>query len=217
MNCELFGRGVPRPNRRKKVAYTYFVGKCFAKQQLKKQITMEKNIVVQENIAELSIIQSIHEIRGQKVMFDFDLAKRYEVETRVLNQAVKRNMRRFPPDFMFQLTKDEWENMKSQFVISSWGGKRKMPYVFTEQGIAMLSGLLNSDIAIDTNILIMRAFVAIRQYIFNYAELKRELDEFMKKTDMRFNEIFKLFEEFLRYKAEQEKPRNRIGFKQKNN
>jgi len=178
---------------------------------------MEKNIVIQENIAELSIIQSIHEIRGQKVMFDFDLAKRYEVETRVLNQAVKRNMRRFPPDFMFQLTKDEWENMSSQFVMTSRlkRPKSSMPYVFTEQGIAMLSGLLNSDIAIDTNILIMRAFVAIRQYIFNYAELKRELDEFMKKTDMRFNEIFKLFEEFLRYKVEQEKPRNRIGFKQK--
>ena len=83
-----------------------------------------------ENIIELSIIQSIYEIRGSRVMLDFDLAKRYEVETRVLNQAVKRNIRRFPPDFMFQLTREEWKNLKSQFVISSWGGTRKMSYAF---------------------------------------------------------------------------------------
>jgi len=167
-----------------------------------------------ENIIELSIIQSIYEIRGSRVMLDFDLAKRYEVETRVLNQAVKRNIRRFPPDFMFQLTREEWKNLKSQFVISSWGGTRKMPYAFTEQGVAMLSGLLNSDIAIDTNILIMRAFVAIRQYVLGYAELKRELDEFMCKTNIQFNEIYQLLEEFLKYKKELEKPRTQIGFKQ---
>ena len=176
--------------------------------KVKEVVTSKK-----ENIIELSIIQSIYEIRGARVMLDFDLAKRYEVETRVLNQAVKRNIRRFPPDFMFQLTREEWKNLKSQVVISSWGGTRKMPYAFTEQGVAMLSGLLNSDIAIDTNILIMRAFVAIRQYVLGYAELKRELDEFMCKTNIQFNEIYQLLEEFLKYKKELDKPRKQIGFK----
>jgi hypothetical protein len=180
---------------------------------------MDTNIIVQEKVsknAEFSIIQNIHEIRGVRIMFDFDLAKRYEVETRVLNQAVKRNIRRFPPDFMFQLTKQEWENMSSQIVMTSPSKRPKsaMPYAFTEQGIAMLSGLLNSEIAIDTNILIMRAFVAIRQYILGVAELKRELDEFMRKTNIQFNEIYQLLEEFLNYKKEQQKPRNPIGFKQ---
>ena len=97
----------------------------------------------------LQLIQSkIYEIRGQKVMLDRDLAALYQVEVRALNQAVKRNMNRFPPDFMFQLEAEEWEILKSQFVISSWGGVRKLPYAFTEQGLAMLSGILNSDIAI---------------------------------------------------------------------
>ena len=95
---------------------------------------------------EIAVIQSkIYEIRGVKVMLDKDLASLYQVEVRVLNQAVKRNIKRFPSDFMFQLTKEEWENLKSQFVISSWGGIRKLPYAFTEQGLAMLSGILNSD------------------------------------------------------------------------
>lgn len=98
---------------------------------------------------EIAVIQSkIYEVRGVKVMLDKDLASLYQVEVRVLNQAVKRNIKRFPSDFMFQLTKEEWENLKSQFVISSWGGVRKLPYAFTEQGLAMLSGILNSDIAI---------------------------------------------------------------------
>jgi len=120
---------------------------------------------------ELQVIQSkIYEIRGQRVMLDFDLAELYQVETRVLNQSVKRNLKRFPPDFMFQLTPEEWIILKSQFVISSWGGIRKMPYVFTEQGLAMLSGILNSEIAIGVNISIMRAFVAIRKVIANPPE-----------------------------------------------
>lgn len=105
---------------------------------------------------ELQLIQSkTYEIRGQKVMLDFDLAEMYEVETRVLNQAVKRNIRRFPDDFMFQLTVSEWDNLKSQIVISRWGGTRKLPFAFTEGGLAMLSG---SDIAIQVNINIMRDY-----------------------------------------------------------
>ena len=102
----------------------------------------------------LHIQNKIHEIRGHKVMLDFDLAALYEVETRVLNQAVKRNIKRFPGDFMFQLNKNEWEILMSQFVISKTGkrgGTQKLPYAFTEQGLAMLSGILNTDKAIDVN------------------------------------------------------------------
>ena len=99
---------------------------------------------------EIKLVQiqsKIYELRGRQVMFDFDLAEAYQVETKQLNQSVKRNIKRFPPDFMFQLTSEEWKNLKSQFVTSSWGGARKLPYAFTEQGLAMLSGILNSDIA----------------------------------------------------------------------
>lgn len=132
---------------------------------------------------ELQTIQSkIYEIRGQKVILDFDLAELYQSDTRSLNQAVKRNIKRFPLDFMFQLTTDEWSVLMSQFVTSSWGGTRKRPFAFTEQGVAMLSGLLKSDIAIEVNISIMRAFVAMRQYLLNSApspqlkELKERIE-----------------------------------------
>lgn len=115
----------------------------------------------------IAIQQKIYEIRGQQVMLDKDLADLYQVTTGNLNKAVKRNIRRFPPDFMFQLTTEEFEELKKhlifQFGISSWGGTRKLPYAFTEQGLAMLSGVLKSDIAIDVNISIMRAFVSIRR------------------------------------------------------
>jgi hypothetical protein len=171
---------------------------------------MDTSIVSQE----LSIIQSkICEIRGYKVIVDFELAELYHVETRRLNEAVKRNIRRFPLDFMFQLTNQEFNNLKSQNATSSWGGKRKLPYAFTEQGIAMLSGLLNSDIAIDTNIVIMRAFVILRQYALGYAELKRELEHFMKTTNAKFDDVFQLLDELITQKRELEKPRNPIGFR----
>lgn len=107
----------------------------------------------------------IYEIRGQQVMLDRDLAELYGVETRILNQGVKRNIKRFPDDFMFQLKQEEWEILKSQFVISSWGGARTLPYVFTEQGVAMLSSILRSETAIEVNIRIMRTFVAVRKYL----------------------------------------------------
>lgn len=105
------------------------------------------------------IQQKIYEIRGEKVMLDKDLASLYQIEVKRLNEAVKRNIRRFPSDFMFQLTKEEWSNLKSQFATSSWGGVRKLPYAFTEQGVAMLSSVLNSEIAIEVNIAIMRTFL----------------------------------------------------------
>ena len=109
------------------------------------------------------------------VMLDFDLAELYEVETRILNQAVKRNTKRFPEDFMFQVTWEEMKNLKSQFVISSWGGTRKRPYAFTEQGVAMLSSVLRSEKAIDTNVAIMRAFVALRRYAMTFDELAAKI------------------------------------------
>lgn len=163
---------------------------------------------------ELQIIQSkIYEIKGCRVIFDFDLAEMYQVETKRLNEAVKRNIKRFPSDFMFQLTNEEWKNLKSQFATSSWGGARKLPYVFTEQGVAMLSGLLNSDIAIEVNIAIMRAFVRIREFATGYAEIKQQLDNFMIDTNVQFSDIYQALTELAEQKREAEKPRIRIGYK----
>ena len=134
---------------------------------------------------ELSIIQNkIYEVRGVRVMLDFDLAELYQVETRVLNQAVKRNIKRFPPDFMFQLTKEEYSNLKSQFVTLSWGGTRKLPHAFTEQGLAMLSGLLNSEIAINVNIVIMRAFVILRNHLYSTKHISAELEAVKAKLEL---------------------------------
>ncbi|MBR3589909.1 MAG: ORF6N domain-containing protein [Alistipes sp.] len=131
---------------------------------------------------ELQPIQNkIYEIRGQRVMLDRDLAELYDVPTKALNQAVKRNIKRFPPDFMFQLNKEEFTNLRSQIVTSSWGGTRTMPYAFTEQGVAMLSGLLNSDRAIAANIAIMRAFVAMRNYIASTTTVTAEIEAIRAK------------------------------------
>jgi len=139
----------------------------------------------------------IHEIRGQKVMLDSDLAALYGVELRSLNQAVKRNIERFPSDFMFRLTKNEWDFLRSQIVIANKdvSKMRFTPYVFTEQGIAMFSGLLNSEIAIKVNIQIMRAFVQLRHYvsgndtIAQIAELRELLLLYIEKNDKRVNDI----------------------------
>ena len=139
---------------------------------------------------EIEIIKnSIHEIRGKKVMLDMDLAKLYEVETRVLKQAVRRNMERFPEDFMFELTEDEIHNLTSHFVISRWGGQRYKPFAFTEQGIAMLSSVLKSKTAIQINISIMRAFVMIRQFALTYQELNEKLIALEKKHNQKFTDI----------------------------
>ena len=134
---------------------------------------------------ELGIIQNkIYEIRGLRIMLDLDLAELYQVETRVLNQAVKRNIKRFPADFMFQLTPEEFSNLKSQFVTSSWGGTRKMPFAFTEQGLAMLSGLLNSDVAIKVNIAIMRTFVVLRKQLYDTKQITQELETVKTKLEL---------------------------------
>jgi hypothetical protein len=140
----------------------------------------------------------LYEIRGQKVMIDSDLAVLYGVELKVMNQAVKRNIGRFPLDFMFQLTNDEWDSLRSQFVTSknSRGGRRYVPYVFTEQGVSMLSSVINSERAIEVNINIMRTFVKLRQYVFlksdtseQIAELRKLLMLYIENNDKRVNEI----------------------------
>ena len=165
-------------------------------------------------------------------MLDRDLAELYQVTTSALNQAVKRNSKRFPPDFMFQLTNQEFANLKSQFVTSSWGGTRKRPFAFTEQDVAMLSGLLKSDIAIEVNISIMRAFVAVRRFITNppvdrVSELQNELKELKSYIEEVFTDLNDINEdtriqlelinrtlaEMQSSKRQSDKPRNKIGFK----
>ena len=134
---------------------------------------------------ELILVQNlIHEIRGQRVMLDFDLARLYQVETRVLNQSVRRNLNRFPPDFMFQLTEEEWFMMSSQIVMTSKRPKSAIPLAFTEQGVAMLSGLLKSDVAVAANIAIMRAFVQVREYLLAATSVSAELRELRARVDL---------------------------------
>ncbi|HRE77261.1 MAG TPA: ORF6N domain-containing protein [Flavobacterium sp.] len=156
------------------------------------------------------IQQQIIELRGQKVMLDFHLADLYEIETKVLKQAVKRNINRFPNDFMFELTKEEFENLRSQFVTSKRGGIRYMPFAFTEQGVAMLSSVLNSDKAIAINIAIMRTFVSLRQFALNYKDLNDKITEIEKQ----FPDIYKILN-FLMDKenSTSSKERNKIGYK----
>ena len=182
-----------------------------------------------------SIQNRIYEIRGERVMLDRDLAALYEVEIRVLNQAVKRNMKRFPKDFMFQLSKDEWESMRFQIenldkqekslssqIVTLKTGRgqhtKYLPYVFTEQGVAMLSGVLNSDRAINMNIAIMRAFVEIRRVLIQQNDIREQLKlikERMGEHDAQLNQIYDAMENLLDEKDAQRKweDRERIGFK----
>jgi hypothetical protein len=165
---------------------------------------------------ELEIIKSkIFEIRDQKVMLDFDLSELYEIETRVLNQAVKRNINRFPQDFMFQLNEFEFANLKSQFVISRWGGTRKLPFVFTEQGVAMLSSVLHSPKAIEVNISIMRAFVYFRQLILSNKELSNKLVAMEEKYNKKFKDVFEALNYLLNKnkQVEEVKVSTKIGFR----
>jgi hypothetical protein len=198
----------------------------------------------------MQIIQSIqnriYEIRGERVMLDFDLAQLYEVETKAVNQAVKRNIKRFPEDFMFRLTIEEWHNirsqivtgpemggmwsqivttsetrgMRSQFVTASQNKRNTnvLPYAFTEQGVAMLSGILNSDKAINMNIAIMHAFVEVRKVFLKQNDLKEQLKEIKERLgehDVQLNQIYDAMENLLDEKAAQRKwdDRERIGFK----
>jgi ORF6N domain len=192
-----------------------------------------------------SIQNRIYELRGERVMLDFDLAALYEVETKVLNQTVKRNIKRFPEDFMFRLSQTEWQDMRSQFgteknneatslskivilddrmrsqFVTASQSKRNvgvLPYAFTEQGVAMLSGILSSDKAISMNIAIMRAFVEIRKIVFHQNDLKEQIrliKERLGEHDSQLNQIYDAMENLLDEKAAQKKweDRERIGFK----
>lgn len=178
---------------------------------------------------DLQIIQSkIYEIRGCRVMLDSDLAALYQVETKALKQAVKRNIDRFPDDFMFQLTKEEMEslrsqvmtleketgdetNLRSQIVTSRWGGSRYQNFVFTEQGVAMISSVLRSDTAVKVNISIMRAFVLMRQISIGYEELLKRIEELEQSTDAQFSEVYQALTQLL--SNPEPKPRKPIGYR----
>lgn len=178
-----------------------------------------------------NIQNRIYEIRGEKVLLDLDLADLYEVETRVLNQAVKRNLKRFPKDFMFRLTKEEFRNLTSQIVISKPSSQfvmmetmpqnrtgKYLPYAFTEQGVAMLSGVLNSNKAIKMNIAIMRAFVEIRRILLQTSGIKeqlRQIQERISDHDIQLSSIYDAIENLLDDNAVKKKweDRERIGFK----
>lgn len=183
--------------------------------------------MAEERIDELPVTlegiqESIYLIRGQRVMLDEDLADLYGVTTGALNQAVSRNTIRFPIDFMFQLTAEEWENLKSQFVISSGhGGRRKLPNVFTQEGVAMLSGVLNSERAIRVNVEIMRVFVRFRNILAGQDQLRSKLEEIEKRFDKRLakhdEHIRALFEVMRLLRDEIHKsppllPKRKIGF-----
>jgi len=158
------------------------------------------------------IEQAILLLRDQKVMLDADLAMLYGVETKRLVEAVKRNIERFPDDFMFQLTKDEFTNLRSQIATSSaWGGRRYPPYAFTEHGILMLSSVLRSDRAVEVNIEIMRTFVRLREMLASNKELARRLDDLEKKYDAQFKAVFDAIRQLMA--PPPSKPRRRIGFR----
>ncbi len=181
---------------------------------------------------ELQIIQKkIFELRGQRVMLDFDLAELYETQTKVLKQTVKRNMERFPADFMFELTKDEFNSLRSQivtsnvnslrthFVTSKRGGSRYLPFAFSEQGVAMLSGILNSHKAIQVNISIMRAFVLMRQYSLGYKDLADKITKLERKHNRQFRDVYEALDLLLNEREDNKKElenwknRKQIGYK----
>jgi hypothetical protein len=181
---------------------------------LNKQKNMEDEIAVSEEL----ISNKIYFIRNQKVMFDTDLALLYGIETKVLNQAVKRNISRFPPDFMFELSKIEYEASRSQFVTLKNGrgsNLKYLPSVFTEHGVLMLSSILKSEKAIQTNIQIMRIFTKVRQMLLDTTEMKIDIIQIQKKLenhDKNIELVFSYIDE-LTEKTASEKPRNKIGYK----
>ncbi len=159
-----------------------------------------------------SIENKIHLIRGQKVMLDRDLAELYGVPTKVMNQAVRRNPERFPGDFMFQLTWAEAEHLRSQIVTSSHGGRRYLPFAFTEQGVSMLSSVLNSSRAIEINILIMRAFVRLRQVLAANRDLAYLFKELKHKVDQHDTEIGLIIRAIEKMTSFEKKSKGKIGF-----
>jgi len=164
-----------------------------------------------------SIINKIYLIRRQKVMLDEDLAGLYQVETKRLNEAVKRNSDRFPKDFMFRLTNKEFKNLKSQFTTSSWGGRRKLPLAFTEQGVAMLSGVLNSDIAIKVHIQIIRVFTKMKEILLNNKDILLKLEKMEKDVKENKKNIAMIFSALKQMLNPPQPKRTMIGFNRKDN
>jgi hypothetical protein len=174
---------------------------------------MPKSSLPVPAVSEETIVEKIYIFRGQKVMLDRDLAEMYGVEVKRLNEAVKRNITRFPDDFMFQINKVEWQNLKSQIATSSWGGIRKLPYAFTEQGVAMLSSVLNSETAIQVNIQIIRLFTKMKQLILDNKDLWmkiEKIEQHLLKNDEEIKTVFAYLKKLL---IQENKPRNPIGFK----
>jgi hypothetical protein len=168
-------------------------------------------------IAETLVSSKIYIVRNKKIMLDRDLAELYEVETRALNQAVSRNMERFPEEFMYQLTSKEFEILKSQIVTSSWGGTRKMPFAFTEYGVAMLSSVLRSQRAIQVNIQIMLVFSKIREMLLDTLSMKLDVEEIKRRLnnqDKNLELVFTYLDELIE-KQKNPPPRNKIGYKRK--
>lgn len=172
---------------------------------------MSEKLIIPDEV----VISKIYYLREQKVMLDSDLAELYNVETRVLNQQVTRNIDRFPDDFMFQLTIEEWENLKSQNATSSWGGRRKLPYVFTEHGVLMLSSVLNSKKAIAVNIQIMRIFTKLCEMLLTHKGLLKEMEELRKKVAGQDDRIEMIYKYLVLFIKEEKIPRKKIGFKRK--
>lgn len=172
---------------------------------MRSQIVTSSSLIPPERIERRILL-----IRRQNVMLDADLAELYEVETKVLNRAVRRNQPRFPVDFMFQLNAEEFENLRCQIgTSSSWGGRRHPPLAFTEQGVAMLSSVLRSHRAVQVNIAIMRAFVKLREILASHRDLAGRLEEMESKYDSQFKAVFDAIRELMR---PPEKPRAKIGF-----
>ncbi|MBV6484458.1 MAG: hypothetical protein KFKLKKLM_00964 [Flavobacteriales bacterium] len=175
---------------------------------------MSKDIIIPQEV----IINKIYSIRGQKVMLDSDLAELYGVETKRLNEQVKRNNSRFPDDFMFQLTIQEWENLKSQNATSSWGGRRKLPYAFTEHGVLMLSSVLNSDRAIAVNIHIMRVYTKLKEMLLTNKDILLELETIKQKVGSNSNDIELIFNYLKQFELAKQQEldyqnREKIGYK----
>ncbi len=170
-------------------------------------------LTAEQALVEYEIVRSkISIVRGLRVMFAQDLAALYGVETKVIMQAVQRNLSRFPSDFTFELTNQEFTNLKSQFVTSSWGGVRKLPYAFSEQGVAMLSSVLRSPRAVAVNIEIMRAFVHMRNLIDGNSELARKVAKMEAEYDEQFAVVFKAIRELMDDKTPLKKTKRKIGF-----
>ena len=157
------------------------------------------------------IISRIYTLRHQKVMFDFDLAEMYGIETKRLKHAVRRNIERFPEDFMFELTMEEFQNLRTQFASSSWGGSRYPPFAFTEHGAVMLASILNSETAVKASIFVVRTFIKLRQLISGYHELTERMDGLEEKYDSQFEQVIHALEGLAEKKKE---PRKLIGFKE---